>query len=206
VAYYKAMAEGPNPSVAVVEDMDFPHCVGAYWGEVNTTIHTGFGMSGALANGVMHGIGFAVTYLIDMKGLPTTRGAHHAKLQPAKNDAAVVAQLRAEGAVLLGKVATYEYAFAGTSVDGPRPPPINPWTLAHITGSSSSGSAGAVASGMVPMAIGTDTGGSIRSPAACTGIVGLKPTKGSVPRDDVLLRQTILIMPARWPPARQMPH
>lgn len=57
MAYYKAMAEGPKPSVAVVEDLDYPHCIGAYWGEVNTTIHKGFGMSGALTNGVMRDLG-----------------------------------------------------------------------------------------------------------------------------------------------------
>ena len=57
MAYYQAMAEGPKPSVAVVEDEDYPHCIGAYWGEVNTTIHKGFGMSGALTNGVMRDLG-----------------------------------------------------------------------------------------------------------------------------------------------------
>ena len=57
MAYYKAMSEGPNPSVAVVEDLDYPHAIGAYWGEVNTTIHKGFGMSGALTNGVMRDLG-----------------------------------------------------------------------------------------------------------------------------------------------------
>lgn len=57
MAYYKAMSEGPKPSVAVVEDLDYPHAIGAYWGEVNTTIHKGFGMSGALTNGVMRDLG-----------------------------------------------------------------------------------------------------------------------------------------------------
>ena len=57
MAYYKAMSEGPNPSVAVVEDLDYPNAIGAYWGEVNTTIHKGFGMSGALTNGVMRDLG-----------------------------------------------------------------------------------------------------------------------------------------------------
>lgn len=57
MAYYKAMAEALKPSVAVIEDMDYPHCIGAYWGEVNTTIHKGFGMSGALTNGVMRDLG-----------------------------------------------------------------------------------------------------------------------------------------------------
>ena len=57
MAYYKAMAEGPQPSVAVVEDLDYPNAIGAYWGEVNTTVHKGFGMSGALTNGVMRDLG-----------------------------------------------------------------------------------------------------------------------------------------------------
>jgi len=57
MAYYKAMAEAPKPSIAAVEDEDFPHCIGAYWGEVNTTIHKGFGMSGTLTNGVMRDLG-----------------------------------------------------------------------------------------------------------------------------------------------------
>ena len=57
MAYYKAMADAPQPSVAVIEDEDFPHCIGAYWGEVNTTIHKGFGMSGVLTNGVMRDLG-----------------------------------------------------------------------------------------------------------------------------------------------------
>jgi regulator of RNase E activity RraA len=57
MAYYKAMAEAPKPSVAVVEDLDYPNAIGAYWGEVNTTIHKGFGMSGALTNGVMRDLG-----------------------------------------------------------------------------------------------------------------------------------------------------
>lgn len=57
MAYYRAMSEGPKPSIAVVEDEDFPNCIGAYWGEVNTTVHKGFGMSGALTNGVMRDLG-----------------------------------------------------------------------------------------------------------------------------------------------------
>ncbi|MCP5075756.1 MAG: RraA family protein [Rhodobacteraceae bacterium] len=69
MAYYKAMAEGPQPSVAVVEDLDYPHCIGAYWGEVNTTIHKGFGMSGALTNGVMRDLGDMV------QGFPVVAGS-----------------------------------------------------------------------------------------------------------------------------------
>ncbi|WP_226782464.1 RraA family protein [Oceaniglobus trochenteri] len=69
MAYYKAMAEGPKPSVAVVEDVDYPNCIGAYWGEVNTTIHKGFGMSGALTNGVMRDLGDMVA------GFPVIAGS-----------------------------------------------------------------------------------------------------------------------------------
>ncbi|MGB0800033.1 MAG: RraA family protein, partial [Planktomarina sp.] len=57
MSYYRHMAEGPRPAVAVVEDLDFPHCIGAYWGEINTTVHKGFGLSGALTNGVMRDLG-----------------------------------------------------------------------------------------------------------------------------------------------------
>ena len=57
MAYYRHMAEGPRPAVAVVEDMDFPHCIGAYWGEINTSVHKGFGLAGALTNGVMRDLG-----------------------------------------------------------------------------------------------------------------------------------------------------
>jgi regulator of RNase E activity RraA len=69
MAYYRMMAEAPQPSVAVIEDVDFPDCVGAYWGEVNTTIHKGFGMSGALTNGVMRDLGDLA------KGFPVVAGS-----------------------------------------------------------------------------------------------------------------------------------
>ena len=135
--------------------------------------------------GPLQGIGFAIKDLIDMQGPPTTCGSHAQPATPATQDAEVVARLRAAGAVPLGKVATYEYALVGPSFDGPHPPATNPWNTDHITGGSSSGSAAAVAAGMVRCAIGTDTGGSIRSPAAYCGVVGLKPTKGAVSRTGV---------------------
>ena len=137
------------------------------------------------ANGIdrgpMQGIGFAIKDLMDMAGLPTTCGSRQQPDTPAAQDAEVVARLRAAGAVPLGKLATYEYALVGPSFDGLHPPAVNPWNTDHITGGSSSGSAAAVAAGMVRCAVGTDTGGSIRSPAAYCGVVGLKPTKGMVP-------------------------
>ena len=137
------------------------------------------------ANGIdrgpMQGIGFAIKDLMDLQGLPTTCGSRQQPDTPAAQDAEVVARLRAEGAVPLGKLATYEYALVGPSFDGLHPPAVNPWNIDHITGGSSSGSAAAVAAGMLRCAVGTDTGGSIRSPAAYCGVVGLKPTKGAVP-------------------------
>src|SRR5207245_9580327 len=85
-------------------------------------------------------------------------------------DATAVAKLRAAGAVLMGKLATHEFAHGGPSFDLPWPPARNPWNTAHFTGGSSSGSGAAVAAGLVPMALGSDTGGSIRGPASLCGV------------------------------------
>ena len=97
----------------------------------------------------------------------------------------VEAKFKAGGAVLLGKLATHEFALGGPSFDLPFPPARNPWNLAHFTGGSSSGSGAAVAAGLVRMAMGSDTGGSIRGPAFYCGTVGLKPTYGLVSRRGV---------------------
>jgi aspartyl-tRNA(Asn)/glutamyl-tRNA(Gln) amidotransferase subunit A len=88
--------------------------------------------------------------------------------------------------VLLGKLATYELATVGPDSSTPFPPARNPWNLAHITGGSSSGSAAAVAGGLLRTTIGSDTAGSIRAPASYCGVVGLKPTFGAVPVDGVM--------------------
>jgi len=88
--------------------------------------------------------------------------------------------------VLLGKLATHEYASGGPSLDLPWPPARNPWNTAHFTGGSSSGSGAAVAAGFMPAALGTDTGGSIRIPSALCGLAGLKPTYGLVSRKGVI--------------------
>jgi Asp-tRNA(Asn)/Glu-tRNA(Gln) amidotransferase A subunit family amidase len=114
--------------------------------------------------------------LIDVAGQPATSGSRVLAGRIAEADAQAIARLRAQGAVLIGKVATYEFAMVGPDLTLPDPPARNPWNPAHITGGSSSGSAAAVAGGLIRLAIGTDTGGSIRSPAAYCGSVGLKPT------------------------------
>jgi aspartyl-tRNA(Asn)/glutamyl-tRNA(Gln) amidotransferase subunit A len=136
--------------------------------------------------GALHGIPFALKDVIDTGGILTT--AHSRVLQQnyPKRDATVVSKLYAAGAVLLGKAATHEFAHGGPSFDLPWPPARNPWDLARFTGGSSSGSAAAVAAGFVPAALGTDTGGSIRIPAALCGVTGLKPTFGLVSRHGVI--------------------
>lgn len=135
--------------------------------------------------GPLQGIPFAVKDLIDVTGATVTFGARDNAGRVASQTAAAVQRLRHAGAVPLGMVATYDLAIVGPSTDGAYPPARNPWSADHITGGSSSGSAAAVAAGLVRIALGTDTGGSIRSPAAYCGIVGLKPTFGAVPMDGV---------------------
>lgn len=128
------------------------------------------------------GLPVAVKDLIDVAGQPATSGSRVLSGRIAETDAVAVARLREQGAVLIGKLATYEFAMVGPDLALPDPPARNPWKTAHITGGSSSGSAAAVAGGLVRLAIGTDTGGSIRSPAAYCGCVGLKPTYDRVSR------------------------
>lgn len=126
--------------------------------------------------GPLCGLPVAVKDLIDVAGQPATSGSRVLAGRIADTDAPAIARLRAQGAVLIGKVATYEFAMVGPDLTLPDPPARNPWNPAHITGGSSSGSAAAVAGGLVRLAIGTDTGGSIRSPSAYCGCVGLKPS------------------------------
>jgi amidase len=120
---------------------------------------------------------------LDVAGLPTRHGSRfYADARPAAADSTFVARLRRAGAIILGKSKTPE--FASDFVTEPRwgGPARNPWNPAHATGGSSGGSAAAVAAFMVPVAHGTDCGGSIRVPAAACGLVGLKPTRGRTPQ------------------------
>ena len=129
------------------------------------------------------GLCFGVKDIIDVHGQPTRCGSHahpHAPGQAGRIDAVSVAALRQAGMVPLAKLATYEYALTGPAFDQPNPPACNPWDTSAITGGSSSGSAAAVSAGLMRIALGTDTGGSIRAPAAYCGVVGLKPTTGLV--------------------------
>ena len=135
--------------------------------------------------GPLHGVPYALKDIVETAGIPTTG---HSKLcqdyVPAA-DAHLVTLLKADGGVLIGKLATWEFALGGPSWDLPWPPALNPWNTAYLPGGSSSGAGAAVAAGFMPGAIGTDTGGSIRGPAAVCGIAGLKPTYGRVSRRGV---------------------
>ena len=135
--------------------------------------------------GPFHGIPHALKDIYDTAGMATTC---HSKLRlnvVPDADSVVAAKLKDAGGVLLGKLATHEFALGGPSFDLPFPPARNPWDTARITGGSSSGSGAAIAAGFVRAAMGSDTGGSIRGPAAWCGLAGIKPTYGRVSRRGV---------------------
>ena len=136
--------------------------------------------------GPLHGVPFALKDIYDTQGILTSAHSRIFIDRIPAEDATTTRRLYDAGAVLLGKLATHEMAHAGPSFDLPWPPARNPWNLARFTGGSSSGSGAAVAAGMVPVALGSDTGGSIRGPASLCGIVGLMPTFGLVSRAGVI--------------------
>jgi aspartyl-tRNA(Asn)/glutamyl-tRNA(Gln) amidotransferase subunit A len=136
--------------------------------------------------GPLHGIPCGLKDIIDCAGLPTTAHSKVLVDNVARADAPVTARLKAAGAIMMGKLATHEFAIGGPSFDLPWPPAVNPWGGNHFPGGSSSGSGVAVAVGMLPAALGTDTGGSVRNPASMCGITGMKPTYGRVSRRGVL--------------------
>jgi aspartyl-tRNA(Asn)/glutamyl-tRNA(Gln) amidotransferase subunit A len=137
------------------------------------------------SRGPLHGVPVGIKDIIDVAGLPTTCHSKILADSLATSDAVCVAKLRGAGAIVLGKLSTHEFAIGGPSHDLPWPPARNPWNTDHHPGGSSSGSGSGVAAGLFPMALGSDTGGSVRNPASCCGIVGLKPTYGLVSRRGV---------------------
>jgi aspartyl-tRNA(Asn)/glutamyl-tRNA(Gln) amidotransferase subunit A len=136
--------------------------------------------------GILHGIPVALKDLYATKNIRTT--CHSAVLENwlPDHDAAAAAKLAKAGTVLLGKLGMHEFAFGGPSVDAPFPAVRNPWNPAHIPGGSSSGSGAALAAGLCYGALGSDTGGSIRTPASHCAVVGIKPTFGRVSRFGVI--------------------
>ena len=135
--------------------------------------------------GKLHGIPFALKDIFSTAGIRTTGQSRICAETVPLEDAASVAKLYQGGGILLGKLATHEFAHGGPSFDLAWPPARNPWHTGHFTGGSSSGSGAAVAAGLTPAALGSDTGGSIRLPAALCGVAGLKPTYGLVSRRGV---------------------
>ena len=136
--------------------------------------------------GPLHGVPIAIKDLIDIEGLPTTAASRVREGHVAPADAVAITRLRQAGAVIVGKTNLHEFAYGTTSEDSAFGPVRNPHDPARSPGGSSGGSAVAVAAGMALAALGTDTGGSIRIPAAACGTVGLKPTYGELSLDGVV--------------------
>ncbi|MFC6700377.1 amidase [Streptomyces thermocoprophilus] len=139
-------------------------------------------LAAGLDRGPMHGIPYALKDIFDTRGIRTTSHSWLMADHVPQEDAEAEARLAAGGGVLVGKLATHEFALGGPSPELPFPPARNPWNTDHFTGASSSGAGAAVAAGLVRVAIGSDTSGSVRGPACHCGTVGLKPTYGLVSR------------------------
>ncbi|MEU6988575.1 amidase [Streptomyces sp. NPDC046324] len=154
-------------------------------GAVSAALQADAELSDGIDRGPLHGIPVAVKDLIDVAGLPATRGSAHFASHRAAEDAECVQRLRAAGAVIIGTTVTHEFGYGPTGDRSWHGPARNPHELSRMAGGSSGGSAAAVAAGLVPVALGTDTGGSSRIPAALCGIAGYKPAFGRVPSDGV---------------------
>ncbi|HMD64770.1 MAG TPA: amidase [Stellaceae bacterium] len=142
-------------------------------------------LAAARSRGALHGIPIGLKDIYKTRGIRTTAGSRRYQDHVPDEDADSWVRLRDAGAILLGKHETHEFAIGGPDFSLPFPPARNPWNTAHYPAGSSSGSAVAVAAGLCAAAMGSDTGGSIRGPAAYNGIVGLKPTYGRVSRRGV---------------------
>ncbi|HZK89247.1 MAG TPA: amidase [Stellaceae bacterium] len=136
--------------------------------------------------GPLHGIPIGLKDIYETKGIPTTGHSKVMQNHVPAADAFSVAKLKDAGCVVMGKLATHEFAFGGPSFDLPWPPARNPWDTTRFTGGSSSGTGAAVPAGLVLGGTGSDTGGSIRGPAAYCGLAGIKPSYGLVSRAGIL--------------------
>ena len=138
------------------------------------------------ARSPLHGLVVAVKDNCDLAGHPTTGACGAFRDALAESDATCIRRLKDAGAIVIGKTNMHELAYGGTGALSDFGPARNPWNRDHIAGGSSSGSGAAVAAGCVPAALGSDTGGSIRIPAAACGVTGLKPTFGRVSKAGVM--------------------
>ncbi|MGH7310186.1 MAG: amidase [Candidatus Rokuibacteriota bacterium] len=186
----QAIREGRLSPVALVEAC--LACIKALDGELRAWVH--LDEAGALDRarereaqaragqlvGPLHGVPVGIKDIIDVAGMPTTFGARAWAHRRAATDATCVARLRAAGAIILGKTVTTEFAYRDPS------PTRNPWNRGHTPGGSSAGSGAAVGSRMVPLALGSQTVGSVLRPAAYCGVAGFKGTHGLVPVDGVV--------------------
>src|SRR6266704_3884762 len=136
--------------------------------------------------GPLHGIPLGLKDIYETGGVPTTGHSKVMQDHVPKEDAFSVKRLREAGAIVMGKLATHEFALGGPSFDLPWPPARNPWNTDHFTGGSSSGTGAAVAAGLILGGSGSDTGGSIRLPAAYCGLAGIKPSYGLISRMGIL--------------------
>ena len=143
-------------------------------------------LQAGIDRGPLHGIPYVAKDLYDVAGLPTSAGSRLLENAVANKDCEVVHRLTQAGMVLLGKTNTVQFAYGGAGINHDQGTPHNPWNkVPHLPGGSSSGTGVAVSAGMAPMGLGSDTGGSVRIPAALNGITGLKTTVGRISRDGV---------------------
>ena len=142
-------------------------------------------LASGVDRGPLHGVPVAVKDIVDTAGIVTTMGSRHFADHVPTSDAVVVTRLREAGAVIVGKTTTHEFAFGPTGDRSGNGAGRNPHDPTRMAGGSSAGSAAAVAAGLVPLAVGTDTGGSVRIPAALCGVTGIRPTLGRIPTDGV---------------------
>ncbi len=145
-------------------------------------------IAGGKDPGILAGVPFAVKNLFDLQGITTLAGSKiNAENPPAKQDATAITRLKQAGAIALGALNMDEYAYGFVTENSHYGATLNPWERTRIAGGSSGGSAAAVAAGLVPLTLGSDTNGSIRVPAALCGVYGFKPTYGRLSRAGTFL-------------------
>lgn len=171
-----ARTEAVNPAVNAVVAADFDRMLDeARVAEAQVMAHAPLG--------ALHGLPFGVKDMIDVTGLPTTFGSELFRDNIARKDDAIVAAMRAAGGVVLGKTNNPEWSAGGNTRNAVYGATGNPYDVTKTCAGSSGGSAVALATGMAPLATGSDTGGSLRNPAAFCGVVGYRPSPGVVPGD-----------------------